>query len=55
MYIISTLKANIMYTRVYNVRIGPSDVMHGRVSHIINTRTMQKDFTELLRPGLMQY
>ena len=27
MYIISTLKANIMYTRVYNVRIGPSDVL----------------------------
>ena len=26
MYIISTLKANIMYTRVYNVRIGPLDV-----------------------------
>ena len=37
MYIISTLKANIMYTRVCNVQISPLDVWC-RVEHISSTQ-----------------
>ena len=50
MYIISTLKANIMYTRVYNVRIGPLDVRAAFAACRTEIELIPGGYTSKLQP-----